>query len=447
MQAMKAARKRGEIDLYLYPWLRADRSLYADSREADLTTPVQKHKEPKEPKGGPKERKNILVQRFDAVGDFLLTFHLKPLVEQATGARPADIYFVFDTSLKAWAEILFPDWNLVPRYGGKIKRSLSYRRDYLLFLRGLHIKTAIFLQHQHDPRFEDLMALAAEPENLVLPGASSSGKYRRNYFFLRTYLDYMPRPETRPLSLLAPFSFDQTFPKAFTLFMPWYCLSRLHGRKLPLRLARLPAAPEPSALASGASGLQPPQEVILHTGGSREDKWWPLTNWVLLGRKLTENGFFPVFSFGPSEEAAGLDRLIPACVANLTQPYAYGMMRSLPPRDLIARVQKAAMVVSIDTSMVHLAVLCGTKVFILSTWEPEDFFPIVPVGEFIPYPRVFGDNLMRVHFDSIRNFRMHNPRRVEAIFQEALAYLRDPRPPTLACASQEEEAIHPSEEQ
>ena len=108
-------------------------------------------------------------------------------------------------------------------------------------------------------------------------------------------------------------------------------------------------APAPAADAPIPSR---PFVVMLHAT-SRDDKLWPETHWRALIASFARSGFAILLPWGDDRERARSGRLADADAAASVPP-----RQSLPA--LATLMKRAALVVGVDTGLVHLAAALGT---------------------------------------------------------------------------------------
>jgi heptosyltransferase-1 len=115
-----------------------------------------------------------------------------------------------------------------------------------------------------------------------------------------------------------------------------------------------------AAPAAEFSWLPDGPYVVLLSATSRDDKLWPETHWIELGRQLQRQGLRAVLPGGnpvERERAARLAAAIPGAVA-------------VPPQgisELAALLAGARAVVGVDTGLTHLAVALATPTVALYT--------------------------------------------------------------------------------
>ncbi|MBS1189851.1 MAG: heptosyltransferase [Rhodocyclaceae bacterium] len=107
--------------------------------------------------------------------------------------------------------------------------------------------------------------------------------------------------------------------------------------------------------AQTPSSSLPPDSVVFHIASTQATRQWPAQNWLELGRRLRARGFQPHWSLGPGEERL-LDEHDP------DREFPILMLRFAP---MWHALSQARLLVSIDTSMVHLARLAGTPSVVL----------------------------------------------------------------------------------
>ena len=87
--------------------------------------------------------------------------------------------------------------------------------------------------------------------------------------------------------------------------------------------------------------------AVLLTATSRDDKLWPEAHWITVAQALHQQGILPVFPAGSPVERQRAERLAAACAALAAPP--------LRLRELAALLNRAALVIGVDTGLVHLA--------------------------------------------------------------------------------------------
>jgi heptosyltransferase-1 len=92
---------------------------------------------------------------------------------------------------------------------------------------------------------------------------------------------------------------------------------------------------------------QSPYAVFL-TATSRADKEWPEANWIVLGQKMLARGLQIVFPWGSATERERAERLAAALPGAIVAP-------KLTLSEAAVLLTNSAMVVGVDTGLVHLA--------------------------------------------------------------------------------------------
>ena len=91
--------------------------------------------------------------------------------------------------------------------------------------------------------------------------------------------------------------------------------------------------------------------VLLHAT-SRAEKYWPEADWIALGHALQQRGLVSVLPWGSLEEYECARRLADAIPNAVLAP-------RLTLKEAAAMLQQAALVVGVDTGLVHLATAVG----------------------------------------------------------------------------------------
>ena len=97
--------------------------------------------------------------------------------------------------------------------------------------------------------------------------------------------------------------------------------------------------------------------VVCHVGASNKLKFWPFQSWQLLANKLKHHGFEIFLSVGPKEEYL-IQEVDPEHQYHHI-PGTYSLL------EMWALINKAKLLVSIDTGIAHFAKLCNTPVVTL----------------------------------------------------------------------------------
>jgi heptosyltransferase I len=123
-----------------------------------------------------------------------------------------------------------------------------------------------------------------------------------------------------------------------------------------------------TALSAGAGA--PAREAILLHATARPEKEWPVARWVALAQSLADRGCTVVLPWGTQAERARSAE-IAAAVPGSQVP-------DLQPLDAVARmIARAALVVGVDTGLLHLAAALGVPlVAIFLGTEPGQHGPL-----------------------------------------------------------------------
>ncbi len=111
--------------------------------------------------------------------------------------------------------------------------------------------------------------------------------------------------------------------------------------------------------APAATNLTTPYVVFLHAT-SRDDKCWPVTNWVALGTALNLRGYTIVLPWGSYAEQLR-SKQVAVALKNAVVPDKMPLRAaaSTPGIGAASVLQEAACVVGVDTGLAHLAVALG----------------------------------------------------------------------------------------
>ena len=205
-------------------------------------------------------------------------------------------------------------------------------------------------------------------------------------------------------------------------------------------------APPPYAPAQWPRGPCAPCDVparpyaVLHVGASTPLKQWPSDRWQEIARRLDERGIAPVWSCGPGERP-----LVDACDPGERHRSTGGTLDLAQMRGLL---DDAALLVSPDTGIAHLARIAGTPTVTLlgpgsaTLTGPGRYYAAMPwrAATVDPYPCRDQRVLFRREIPWVRRCgrstaECARPRCMEAIGVDAVAAaidrvlaLPDPRP-------------------
>lgn len=134
-------------------------------------------------------------------------------------------------------------------------------------------------------------------------------------------------------------------------------------------------------------GIDPASRwVIVHTGAANPSYLWRAANWVTVGRSLLGYGVKRLLLTGSTVEK----RTVAALARNIGE----GAVNAAGELDLVtlcAVVERAAVVISLDTALIHIAATMKTPV--VGLYGPGDEFMWAPLG--VPHRVVTGDSPCR----------------------------------------------------
>ncbi|WP_054310519.1 lipopolysaccharide heptosyltransferase I [Mesorhizobium sp. 1M-11] len=146
----------------------------------------------------------------------------------------------------------------------------------------------------------------------------------------------------------------------------------LHAIERTRRLFALALGYEPDlstldsgiAVPSGNSPVPTGQVTTLLHGTSREDKKWPVQEWIETARLLVAQGFTPVTTWSNDKERAVAEAIGQAVPATLVVPKS-------PLSEVASLIGHSTLVIGADTGLTHLAAAFGLPtVAIFLTTEP-----------------------------------------------------------------------------
>ena len=108
------------------------------------------------------------------------------------------------------------------------------------------------------------------------------------------------------------------------------------------------------------------RSILMHLTASMQTKMWPLSHWLELAKKLKNDGYTPYWSIAPGEEQ----------ILSIVDPeslFPYVALKFAPMWHIL---EHATLLISVDTSIVHLARLTQTPT--IAIYGPTE-------------PRLFGD--------------------------------------------------------
>ncbi|PLP56086.1 lipopolysaccharide heptosyltransferase I [Mesorhizobium loti] len=146
----------------------------------------------------------------------------------------------------------------------------------------------------------------------------------------------------------------------------------LHAIERTRRLFALALGYEPDlsildsgiAVPSGHAPIPAGQVATLLHGTSREDKKWPVQEWIATTKLLVSQGFAPVTTWSNDKERAVAEAIGKAVPETLVIPKS-------PLSDIAGLIGRSTLVIGADTGLTHLAAAFGLPtVAIFVTTEP-----------------------------------------------------------------------------
>jgi heptosyltransferase-1 len=178
-------------------------------------------------------------------------------------------------------------------------------------------------------------------------------------------------------------------PSAALFYDASYGVARdLHAIERTRRLFGLALGYEPDLSTLGSGIVAPPGHLagivgntafLLH-GTSREDKKWPVEDWIETARLLDERGFKPVTTWSNQPE-----KMVAEAVAR-SVPSTIVVPRS-PLSEIAAIVGRSTLVIGADTGLTHLASAFGLPtIAVFLTTEPGLTGPRGPYASTLQAP-------------------------------------------------------------
>ncbi|RWK62824.1 lipopolysaccharide heptosyltransferase I [Mesorhizobium sp.] len=150
-------------------------------------------------------------------------------------------------------------------------------------------------------------------------------------------------------------------PSATLFYDRRYAVSRdLHAIERTRRLFGLALGYEPD-FSGLESGIVPPaggstfvgeKTAFLLHGTSREDKKWPVGDWIETARLLVERGMMPITTWSNDREKAVAEAIAEAVPQTVLVPKS-------PLAEIAAIIGRSALVIGADTGLAHLASAFG----------------------------------------------------------------------------------------
>ncbi|PBB90112.1 lipopolysaccharide heptosyltransferase I [Mesorhizobium sp. WSM3864] len=268
----------------------------------------------------------VLIVKTSSMGDVIHTF---PAVEDALRNRP-DISFdwcveeafaavvALHPAIGTIHKVALRRWRKKPFDGGTwremagLRRALRSRRyDLVIDAQGL-LKSAVVARQSGAPIAGFDRSSAREPSATLL--------YERKYA-VRRELHAIERTR-RLFSLALGYQAD---------------LSTLNSGIVPP--------------AGGLSGVEGKTAFLLH-GTSREDKKWPVEDWVETARRLVSQQFTPIVTWSNEAEKRVAEAIAGAVPETVLVPKS-------PLADVAAILGRSTLVIGADTGLTHLASAFG----------------------------------------------------------------------------------------
>lgn len=113
--------------------------------------------------------------------------------------------------------------------------------------------------------------------------------------------------------------------------------------------------------------------AVMLTATSRDDKLWPESAWIELGKSMLNRGLTPIFPAGNPTERERAQRIATAIPGAVAAP-------ALSIRELAGVLGKASLVVGVDTGLAHLAAALKTPTIALYTATEPALTGVVGTG-------------------------------------------------------------------
>ena len=120
--------------------------------------------------------------------------------------------------------------------------------------------------------------------------------------------------------------------------------------------------------------------VALNPGAGNPDKRWPMTNFLETARVLAQNGFVPLFIFGPKE-----NDLYQACAEKIkNHGYLIYKSDSYQVQPLAGILRHCSLLITNDCAVMHVGAAIGCRVLaIFGPTNPDIWFPYSKAGQIV----------------------------------------------------------------
>lgn len=308
----------------------------------------------------PRTTKALLIIRLDAIGDYVLFRNFLHSVRASKTYAGYRITLCGNFVWKDLAEYL--DEKYVDEFiwvdRNKFRNSILYRYGIVAKIKAVGYETLIHPVYSRDFFWGDLITrLTAIPKRVTMRGDKINMTMEQHAISLGYYTDIIDDPNQ------VRFEFDRN--KFFFAKL----LNETISEDLP-------------SIAIKEPRTNSPDYIVLFPGASQAWKRWPPENFGSIARILLERTNLHIYICGDARDLI-LANQITACCATTDRMKILCGKTSL--EDLVKVLKNAKLLLSNDTSAVHLAAAVGGP-RILAIFCGNHY------GRFLPYPRPRANN-------------------------------------------------------
>jgi ADP-heptose:LPS heptosyltransferase len=329
----------------------------------------------------PLPQHRVLIIRPDAIGDFVLWSNAGRELCAHYRQQGYSVILLGNAVWAEWASDLGLADEVWALDTGRFVRNLWYRWSWLRRLRRAGFAKVIHPVHSRVFLVGDALARAANEAERVAPeGDYSNSTSWQKRWSDRWYSRLIPETSRQSMELLRHAEF-------------------MRGLGLSGFVARPPKLPLSKAASEFRSVSKP--YAVLFVGGSWEGKVWQARNFGEIGRRLRECGVNVVLAGGP------LDRVQATKILDCLNGNAIDLIEKTSLSELAELLRHAVVVLSNDTSAVHIGAAVDTPVlcilggghygrflpYVVEKQEPSRPAPIVAVQPM----SCFGCNWQCIH--------------------------------------------------
>jgi ADP-heptose:LPS heptosyltransferase len=123
------------------------------------------------------------------------------------------------------------------------------------------------------------------------------------------------------------------------------------------------------------------QWVIIHPGVSEEKRQFPEERWIKIGQRIASELNMKIIVTGSASEQNLCERIAKGIGA-----HAYSLAGALNLSEFIALIDKAPLIISVNTGTIHVAAAMQTKTIVLYALTNPQHAPWRTLGKLFPFP-------------------------------------------------------------